>query len=213
MTSIGATIRRALGPYERPVAEAYRRMFINLDDLAAAIRQRVTPTRILEIGCGEGALAERLVHDWPDAHYTGIDIIGHLGRMYEGPVHNVVFRQVTAQDLAQETPGAFDLVVINDVLHHVPTPLRPEIMTAARDLLCPGGCLLMKDWARRPTPIHAACYAADRYIGGDTTVRYMSLDEQRALIHDAFGVNAQIAECTIAPWRHNHAFFVTRTPD
>lgn len=214
MTSIGSTIRRAFGPYERQVAEAYRRIFIDLDDLAGAIRARLSatpPARILEIGCGEGALAERLVRDWPEARYLGIDIIAHLGRMYAGAEGNVSFRQVTAQDLARQTPGAFDLVVINDVLHHVPEALRPEIVAAARDLLRPGGCLLLKDWARRPTPIHAACYVADRYIGGDATVRYMRLDEQRALIGAAFGAAALVEECTIAPWRHNHAFFVTRS--
>ena len=206
--SIGATIRHSFGPYERQVAELYRGMFVNLEDLAGKIRTWSAPQRVLEIGCGEGALAERVARDFPQSDYLGIDIISHLGRMYAGPEHNVSFRQVTAQDLAIEQPHRFDLILINDVLHHVPDDLRAEILDAARRLLAPRGSLIFKDWVRRVSPIHALCYFADAYIGGDKTVRYMPLGEQRDLIARVFGEGAIAAEATIKPWRHNRAFLI-----
>ena len=104
-----------------------------------------------------------------------------------------------AADLAEELGGHFDLVVINDVLHHVPPAQRDGLLTAARRLLAPDGHLVIKDWLRRPTPIHGACYFADAYIGGDRGVRYMAIEEQRRLIDAVFGPEAVVAESSIAP--------------
>jgi 2-polyprenyl-6-hydroxyphenyl methylase/3-demethylubiquinone-9 3-methyltransferase len=209
MASIGSTVRRAVGPYEHRVAELYRRMFVDLEDLARCIRGWASPGSILEIGCGEGALAERLVRDFPQASFTGIDIIPHLGRLYRGPSgERVSFRQITAEDLAEAEPGAFDLVVINDVLHHVPAGSRESLLGAARRLLAPGGRMILKDWVRKATPIHAAVYVADVHIGGDRGVSYMPLDAQRSMISAAFGEGAILGERPIRPWRQNWAFLV-----
>lgn len=206
MGSIGASVRRAFGPYERQVSELYRRVFIDLEDLADCIQDWTEPTAICEIGCGEGALAERLCRDFPKAPYLGIDIIPHLGRMYDGD--RAEFRQIDAQALAEEAAGQFDLVVINDVMHHVPQAIRADILEAAKKLLMPGGVLVFKDWLKRKTPIHAACYVADVHIGGDKSVAYMAMEEQRALITSVFGPDAIAAEKSIRPWSQNHAFKV-----
>ncbi|WP_103763618.1 class I SAM-dependent methyltransferase [Roseovarius confluentis] len=208
MGSIGASVRRAFGPYERQVSELYRRVFIDLENLAACIQDWADPTAICEIGCGEGALAERLCRDFPDASYLGIDIAPQLGRMYDGD--RAEFRQIDAQDLAEERSGQFDLVVLNDVMHHVPVGIRADILQAAKKLLVPGGVLVFKDWLRRSTPIHAACYVADVYIGGDKNVAYMAMEEQRELIASVFGPAAVAAEQSIRPWSQNHAFKVVR---
>ena len=208
MSSFGAAVRKSLGRFERPVSDLYRGIFIDLEDLAANIRGWSQPRNILEIGCGEGALAELVVRDFPDADYLGIDIISHLGRMYEGPTDNVTFQQITAEDLSLVHPGAFDLILINDVMHHVPDPLRNGLLNAAKTLLAPGGSLIFKDWDRRPSPIHALCYVADVYIGGDKSVRYMPLDEQRGMLADVFGDDAIVAQAKIRPWAHNQSFLV-----
>lgn len=208
MGSIGATVRRAFGPYERHISELYRSAFINLDDLSRCVLDWAEPSNICEIGCGEGALAERLCRDFPTASYLGIDIIPHLGRMYEG--RHAKFRQIEAQELAKEAAGQFDLVVINDVMHHVPKAIRKEVLEAANSLLMPGGILLFKDWLKRKTPIHAACYVADVHIGGDKNVAYMAMQEQRELIISVFGPEAIVAERSIKPWSQNHAFKVVK---
>ncbi|WP_415183008.1 class I SAM-dependent methyltransferase [Phaeovulum sp.] len=208
MESIGRTVRRAFGPYERQVSELYRRFFIDLEDLAACIREWVTPETILEIGCGEGALAERLVRDFPNAHYTGIDIIAHLGRMYDGPADRVSFVQITAEELAKTSDKKYDLIVINDVMHHVPTELRAGILEAAREMLAPGGRLIFKDWVRRRTLPHLAVYVADVHIGGDKGVSYMTKDDQVSLIADCFGEKSILSERPINPWKQNLALLV-----
>lgn len=208
MAGLGAIVRHSLGRFERPVSDAYRGIFINLEHLGAVIEDWASPRSILEIGCGEGALAEILQKRFPEAAYLGIDIIPHLGRMYAGPRDKVRFEHIRAELLAEERSGAFDLIVINDVLHHVPRAERPDVMLAAKKLRAPGGLLVLKDWCRRPTLIHAMVYTADVHIGGDKSVHYMSLDEQKRLIKDTFGSATIRDEKTIRPWAQNHAFLI-----
>ena len=71
MSSLGASVRRAFSPYEREIAELYRRLFMNLDDLTARICDWTAPQSTLEIGCGEGALDERLVQVFPKSRLPG----------------------------------------------------------------------------------------------------------------------------------------------
>lgn len=209
MASLGSRVRRSLGRYERSAANLYRGMFVDLNDFSDCIRRWTQPRSILEIGSGEGALAEQLVRRFPHASYLGIDIIPHVGRLYQGPREKVEFREMSSQQLASERRGQFDLVILADVLHHVEDRLRLEVLQSARALMSADGCLVLKDWIRKPTPIHAASYIADVYIGGDRNVRYMSLGELRHLMTLAFGPGAIKQEASIAPWRHNHAFLVS----
>lgn len=208
MGSIGSTVRRAFGRYERPVAELYRGLFVDLDAFSRCIEGWTKPRSIVEIGCGEGALAERLVRHFPDARYLGIDIVPHVGRLYHGPLERVEFLQISSQQLASERASQFDLVVLADVMHHVEVSLRKPVLESARELLAPQGRLVLKDWVRKPTLMHAACYVADVYVGGDRNVRYMTLGEQRKLLEFIFGEGSIIGEASIPPWSHNHAFLV-----
>jgi SAM-dependent methyltransferase len=71
----GPLIRGLFGPYERAITEAYRRLFVDLDDFVDRLQVWVPqPCRILEVGCGEGAMTERLSAAYPAATVTGTDI-------------------------------------------------------------------------------------------------------------------------------------------
>jgi SAM-dependent methyltransferase len=86
---LGPFARRMFGPYEHWVAETYRKMFIDLDDFAGLMKSWApNAQRILEVGCGEGAMTERITHMYPSAHVTAIDITPKLGRLYRGPSCN-----------------------------------------------------------------------------------------------------------------------------
>ena len=77
---IGPIIRQMLGPFERSASELYRSVFVNLNAFADQIKQWTSASNILELGCGEGAVAERLVDRFPNVNYTGIDITPRVGR-------------------------------------------------------------------------------------------------------------------------------------
>ena len=203
---VGAVVRRAFGPYEKQVSELWRSMFLDLADWTATLqRWQPAPRRILELGCGEGYSTELLVAAFPDAQIDAIDIAGNLGRLYGGPAGRVHFRQIYAEELADEAPGAFDLVILSDVLHHVPASARPSLLRAIAQLTAPGGTLAFKDWRRDYTPIYWMAWGADRFLTGDKVV-FPTPTEARALMEQAYGKGCVTAEATIAPWSNNFAF-------
>lgn len=205
--SIGAAVRRAFGPYEWHIAEAWRRMFVDLDRFAAQIGEWTQGSRILEIGCGEGAMTERLLEIFPKAHVTAIDIAPNTGRLFRGDASRVTIRQARAEDIVSAQPRSFDLVVLADVIHHVPLSMRADLLATARKALAPGGRFIFKDWTRRPSIGHVACFLADRYLTGDE-VHYHSEHELRALATSAFGDGSIRAEAWIRPWKSNFAMLV-----
>jgi 2-polyprenyl-3-methyl-5-hydroxy-6-metoxy-1,4-benzoquinol methylase len=164
----GPFIRRALGPYEVAAAEAYRRVFVDLDEVVAHLQKWApAPRRILEVGCGEGFVAERLAKAYPAAAITGSDICPTVGRLFRGDRGQVRFVEAPVQQIAVAEPQAFDLVVLCDVLHHVPSSEREGLLRAVFQTMAPGASLVLKDWLPSRAPIHWLCSFADRYITGD----------------------------------------------
>lgn len=205
--AIGPIIRQMFGPYEKPVSEAYRSIFVNLDSFVTQIQKWAAASRILELGCGEGAVIERLVKAYPGADITGIDVSPRVGRLFQGDNSRVTFKQDTIKDFSSRNPASFDLLVICDILHHIPWELHEEILIDARKALKPGSHLVIKDWERNYSPIHFLCHFSDRFITADR-VRYKSADELRVLIKQVFGADAIQAEARIRPRFNNIAFLV-----
>jgi 2-polyprenyl-6-hydroxyphenyl methylase/3-demethylubiquinone-9 3-methyltransferase len=207
--AIGPLVRSWLGPLERPAAELYRAFFFNVTQFVAAVRRAVPDaTRILEVGCGEGAVCERLARAYPHAAIVGIDITPRVGRMFRGDRGRVTFHRRTVEELAAEQPGQFDLVLIADVLHHVPRDQRAGLLRTAARALAPDGRLVLKDWERRGNWIHPVCHFTDACIANDPGVCYGTADEFRALVREVFGDGAAVRERRFSPWPNNLAFFV-----
>ncbi len=204
---IGPFVRKLFGPYERTISELYRSIYIDLNALVNQIRQWTSATNILELGCGEGAVIERVVKVFPEAYVTGIDIVPGVGRMFTGDSSRVTFKQQAINDFAVEHSGVFDLLLVCDIMHHIPWELHREILMDAKKTLKPGSYLVLKDWARSSTLIHFMCYFSDRYLTGDR-IRYKSSGELRTLIEDVFGPACIKAEAHIRPWKNNIAFLV-----
>jgi len=105
------------------------------------IRQRATlpGASVLDVGCGGGILAESMAAC--RASVTGIDMaVGPLAvarlHMLESGV-DVDYRQTTAEAIASERAGEFDVVTCLEMLEHVPSP--STVISAARDLVRPQG--------------------------------------------------------------------------
>lgn len=204
---IGPAIRSALGPFERSLSAAYRRIFVRLDSLVALTREWSPAARILEVGCGEGELTERLSRGYPAATLTGIDITPKVGRLFRGDRSRVTFHHYTLHDFVAEHPAEFDLVLIADVLHHAPWPLHRQLLMDAKAALAPGGRFVLKDWERRRNPIHCLNWLSDRFLTGDR-VRYGTAVEFRRLVEEVFGDGTIVWEGRIPPWQNNIVFFV-----
>jgi 2-polyprenyl-3-methyl-5-hydroxy-6-metoxy-1,4-benzoquinol methylase len=192
------------------VAEAYRRIFVDLDEFAELMCAWVPQAqKILEVGCGEGAMTERIVRTYPTATVTAIDISPNAGRLYRGQTSTVTFSQETVEDVACREPGSFDLVVLADVIHHVPRDARQSLLSAIKQAMAANGCLIFKDWVVSATPIHWLCIMSDRYLTGDN-VSYCTMDGINALLTNTFGSGAIRQIDTLRRRRNNVVVLVQR---
>lgn len=192
------------------MANAYRATFIDLADWLAVIGQWAPePARILEVGCGEGAVTERLRDRYPQAAITAIDLTPRLGRLFRGEAARVRFIQAPVEEIAASEPASFDLVILSDVLHHVPDHLRGSLLQGIALALAPQGIFAFKDWVLDRSLIHWVCEASDRYLTGDN-VAYLTAPEMRELLARHFGPTALRQERRVRPWSNNLAVLVSQ---
>ena len=202
---IGARVRQMCGPLEPLVTDLYRAAFISLPAFARKLQQLCLPKRVLEVGCGEGALVTQMARLWPSAQFDAIDLTPRLGRLYQGERSRVRFRQISVQEFATAEPKSMDLVVFCDVLHHIPYEQRGEVLRAAARSLRPEGLLVIKEWVRNGNPVYWLGYFADRYITGER-IRYGTRDEWLRAFEEALAPLSLHGEFSVAPWSCNRGF-------
>jgi SAM-dependent methyltransferase len=101
--------------------------------------------RVLEIGCGTGAISRELAL-WPGAgEVVGVDpspILLAKARELSAGIGNVSFMEGDGRAVA--LPGeSFDVVVLHRVLSHIPAP--EEVLAESSRLLRPGGRIAVFD--------------------------------------------------------------------
>ena len=130
-------------PVHRPATLAL------LDEIEPAVAAGAT--RILDVGCGTGALAAAAVRRWPDVRVTGVDASAgmlavaarELGTLDASVRDRVSLAQATADRLPFDD-GAFDIVVTAFVLQLVPS--RYRALREARRVLGWHGALAHATW-------------------------------------------------------------------
>ncbi len=211
LMAIGPRVRQWLGPLETPISDLYRGLFFNLDQFATTVHQWVPAEKILEVGCGEGAILDRLSRVYPGARLTGIDITSRVGRQFRGDRRRVTFHQQTIEMFSSTHSGQFDLVVICDVMHHIPWDMHKNFLQHVHEVLKPGGYLVLKDWEKLGNVIHPICHLTDRCLTGDRT-RYGTEQTFKHLIQQVFGPLSIKQQQRFAPWPNNLAFLIRRDP-
>ena len=96
--------------------------------------------RVLDVGCGGGILADSMARR--GARVLGIDLarkalkVAQLHAL-EAQTQGVEYREISAESLAAEQPGTFDMVTCMEMLEHVPDPAA--VVKACAVLVKPGG--------------------------------------------------------------------------
>ena len=120
---------------------------------------------VLDVGCGGGLLAEGMAGR--GARVMGIDL--SEGALKVAKLHlkesgrQVGYRLVSAESLAAELPGSFDLVTCMEMLEHVPDPA--SIIAACSTLVRPGGQVIFSTLNRNPKSFAMAI------LGGEYLLR------------------------------------------
>jgi SAM-dependent methyltransferase len=204
--SIGRLGRRALGPLEQGVSHRYRTFFVNTDHLAQTLvdcaKNNQSHLRILEIGCGEGLVASSIINQFASAQLLGIDITPDPGRFFTGDLQRAQFRSCSTKELVEEQVAPFDLVILCDVLHHVPDDLLQSVLHDAVRLLAPDGLLAVKEMERDNSIGYWLGWFSDRVISGEQ-VRFFDRSELRALLDDVCPGAQVVAERRVEPRRCN----------
>ena len=113
-----------------------------------AVAARAHGNTLLDVGCGHGVLVALLTDDHAERRVVGIDPDERKidwAKASIGRRANVEFKACMIETLAAERPGAFDSVIVADVLCLVAKTAWPSFLNAAHRLLRPGGQLLLKD--------------------------------------------------------------------
>ncbi len=123
-----------------PIRMSYIDSYINVAEL-----------KVLDIGCGGGILTETLAKR--GATVTGIDMtnaplqVAKLHALDTG-IENITYVQTTAEQLASEQPGTYDVITCMEMLEHVPDP--SSILASIHSLLKPNGWAFLSTINRNP---------------------------------------------------------------
>ena len=186
--TIGSMVRKVAGKHERTICAVYRRVFVDLRSVADRLMPALPlGAHIVDVGGGDGELLNLLPRDRPDLSVTMIDLRDRMGLFLEPEIAARV-KKMPSTSLAQykQTAGVdADVVLVSDVVHHVPIPWREEFMRDAHAILRPGGVLIIKDVARGEGFIAWLGVFVDRFISGDKNVSLESRDSMRSLVEGA----------------------------
>lgn len=132
--------------------------FIHMYDQVGEQVAQFQPQRVLEIGCGDGALTYNILTKCPGVQLTAIDLNGTslaLARDYLQEWPNVTLHEAEALAYLQAQPNdSFEAVASIWCLHNINTPQRHEILKEILRVLKPGGVFINGDKYAQSPELH-----------------------------------------------------------
>ncbi len=165
---------------------------------------------VLDVGCGGGILAEAMAAR--GARVTGIDAaekplkVAQLHLLESG--RQVDYRMISPEELARETPHAFDVITCMELLEHVPDP--SATVSACAALLKPGGWTFFATINRNPKSYLLAVIGAEYVLrllprGTHDYARFIKPSELAAMCRNAGLSVAAVIGMTYNPFTRSYA--------
>lgn len=124
-------------------------------------RAQLRGKKVVDVGCGGGILAESMARR--GATVTGIDMgetAIEVAKLHALEAQVAVdYRHSSAEALAAEAPGQFDVVTCMEMLEHVPDPVA--VVAACAALAKPGGHVFFSSINRNPKAFLFAIVGAE----------------------------------------------------
>jgi hypothetical protein len=188
----GPLIRSLLGPrLARCAGRRYRAIFVDLANMAAAIATAIPlNSHLLDIGGGDGEPLNHLLALRPDLRVTTLDPGCDVGQWIESRFSGQVTRlsRTTLADYIAAAGVYPDIVLMADVLHHIPSIARADFLGSLRVLLArvPSLRIIIKDV--EPNSWRAVLgFWSDRFITGDKNVSPISRENVVRILEEALG--------------------------
>jgi 2-polyprenyl-6-hydroxyphenyl methylase/3-demethylubiquinone-9 3-methyltransferase len=130
-----------------------------------AERTRLDQANVLDVGCGGGLVTEALAAHAASA--LGIDLgetaieVAELHALDSGS--SARYQRVSAEELANREPAAFDVVTCLEMLEHVPDPA--SVLRAIATLVRPGGDVVLSTLNRTAKAYALAVVGAEYLLG------------------------------------------------
>jgi 2-polyprenyl-6-hydroxyphenyl methylase/3-demethylubiquinone-9 3-methyltransferase len=190
----------------RPLHEINPLRLAHIERLAGGLAGK----RIVDVGCGGGILAEAMAAK--GARVTGIDLadkplkVAMLHRMESGS--GADYRLISAEALAEEEPGAYDIVTCMEMLEHVPDP--PSTVSACARLVRPGGMVFFSTLNRNAKSFLLAIVGAEYVLnllprGTHEYARFIRPSELSRACREAGLTVADLTGMTYNPFTRTYA--------
>lgn len=156
--------------------------------------------RVLDVGCGTGALAVRLAAGVGGGEVHGIDASPEMVEVAKGKAARAGARvelQVAVVEALPFPDASFDLVTSSLMLHHLPDDVKRQGLAQVRRVLKPGGRFVAVDFAGGSHSLLGHVLSFLGHMHGDTAVELTSMLR-----------NSGFREVEVIPTRHRSFAFL-----
>lgn len=199
--NIGKFVRKIFGKSFYFYGNLFRSFFVDMHKVAVSTLPFIPENaKIIDIGGGDGELLNILLSLRPDISINMIDTASNIGgaivKKYVDKVK--LFPNTSINDFAKVSQSLFDVVLISDVIHHIPKMERKIFFNNLYSMVKTKGDIniIIKD-IEPGSFISLMSYLADRYISGDNNVSLICCKSLKGFMKDAFGDLLSVGEVSI----------------
>ena len=113
----------------------------------------LSKARVLDLGCWTGGFLYQLDRRVDCGEIQGVDLDGEWLDVARQVVPSASFGPVTSLlELRSEVQGEFDCVFLLETIEHLPRGSEGRTLQAIREVMAPGGCLVLSTPSRALSP-------------------------------------------------------------